>query len=1035
MFMKKTAKIFLISGIAVILFSAIIPAFAYFLKSSDKSAESFPTFEMRDDNTIVIEINTQDDLIKYSSAATVIPITDKSGDQYNPDSPTSSTDIRRILQLKSDIVLSMDIVITADCHIELGTNTLTLNGHNLTFRHTYHGNILLSCEQTDSASGAIIVNPVSDDNSSNKNDEHIYFETPYAYPHLSPENEIFTDVDGNKYPDSSYITVNCGEDDLSVAYHALYFVGNVLSNDTDPRPGHLDYGELKQQSISGVDIPASLLLAQRSDCIDSGNAECCVYVTGDIDLPVHLLGYSDIRIIYESSNPSVVSELGNVNLTSDKTDVTLTAKVMREENIIGQTDFILHVINPESSNQLYNAAYNMLLTYLYNRKTTDNKFEFYTYAELPSNVSIGNKTIKYSYTAFMEDGIEYTGRFDVGEKITIFTPSVLITRIGVKMGIGTGESSVYYIDTDCRTAGTIKTNITVANAYLFSLGYGSSININANQNANTGEYEYSSAILPVMTENNGGILNSETDSQYQIVSVEYSITTGQGLGIYTISDIRDATDSIKFKYYSLEWAGTVHPYENVQPIIVKCDFTFKNGSVATLYRNVTCTYSGQGENLSGYLPYYQLYESNLLQQTGLSTTESFRIPVVINNTITAVAFDVYNGETKIENQNFVELKLLYNGTYYNYTDFFKTDAGYVISKNNNVDLSNSEWEFTIIKDNIPRENHEIKIRFYYNQGYNSISDSFSLNLYTDSDTESTSTEPVTCSVTIAGVLHASDVPDADFYEWIYRTFGTKSEYTSGDLIQTNWLSLNIDINVSTDILKNVTNFTGIKYLTGTQNVNLSGKNTATIPIDEIAQLPSLLTLNLSDCNLDNGKIDALGGTDNKLQNLKTLNIENNSIESFDFLLSLPALDAVYLSGQSMSDTNAIFYGSQGITNFETFQSLSDRGVSVYNVKSGDTNILFEENHEINDYVNLKSIEYQSKLKTGLDISTVYNGFSTVPADYGLNTVYNGTNVSNQNIVYSHDGDGTTATSFKCTYTFSIDTTTISIVVIHKVTRT
>jgi hypothetical protein len=96
---------------------------------------------------------------------------------------------------------------------------------------------------------------------------------------------------------------------------------------------------------------------------------------------------------------------------------------------------------------------------------------------------------------------------------------------------------------------------------------------------------------------------------------------------------------------------------------------------------------------------------------------------------------------------------------------------------------------------------------------------------------------------------------------------------------------------------------------------------------------------------------------------------------------------VHSNSDAFIGLETVFYGSLGLVNLQMFQDLTDRGVMVYNDYSGGNEILFEESAEVNDYVRLRSIEYQKKLASGVSIERVYETFSRNAADYGLSSVY------------------------------------------------
>ena len=161
-------------------------------------------------------------------------------------------------------------------------------------------------------------------------------------------------------------------------------------------------------------------------------------------------------------------------------------------------------------------------------------------------------------------------------------------------------------------------------------------------------------------------------------------------------------------------------------------------------------------------------------------------------------------------------------------------------------------------------------------------------------------------------------------------------------------------------------------------------------------------------------------------------------------MSFPSLNEVYVYENNASGVDGIFYGSAGLANLPVFQELTNNGVSVYNTIADVNPILFEKSDEVNDYINLKGVEYQSKLKTGASIADLYKNFSTTPGDYGIDSSYTagGTTyyATNQTLTWGHIGDPDTSDTFTLTYSLTLRnesgaiTTSVKIVIKFHITR-
>jgi hypothetical protein len=157
---------------------------------------------------------------------------------------------------------------------------------------------------------------------------------------------------------------------------------------------------------------------------------------------------------------------------------------------------------------------------------------------------------------------------------------------------------------------------------------------------------------------------------------------------------------------------------------------------------------------------------------------------------------------------------------------------------------------------------------------------------------------------------------------------------------------------------------------------------------------------------------------------------------------MTSLLEVYVHSNTFTGLESVFYGSLGLVNLQMFQDLTDRGVMVYNDIAGGNIILFEESAEVNDYVRLRSIEYQKKLASGVSIETIYATLSKNAADYGLSNSYtdaSGATVArnvSHTISFGYDTSvgAEDATYFVLTDTITAGRTTVVITVRFEIIR-
>ena len=196
-------------------------------------------------------------------------------------------------------------------------------------------------------------------------------------------------------------------------------------------------------------------------------------------------------------------------------------------------------------------------------------------------------------------------------------------------------------------------------------------------------------------------------------------------------------------------------------------------------------------------------------------------------------------------------------------------------------------------------------------------------------------------------------------------------------------------------------------LTKITKVNLSGVDVSQSVLTSISSMTSVTSLNLSNCKIEN--ITPICS----MKKLKSLDITNNKIKDFKGLIDIDDLIEVYLYGNyPHTATQTYVYGSQGILNFQTYNDLIRRGISVYNQVSDGIGVLYADSDDYNDYVRLKSIIYQDKLSTERSIKTLYNMYEGFGVNnFGLSNTGGTFNWGYQ----TSDADGNTYTEYTATY--------------------
>jgi hypothetical protein len=478
-----------------------------------------------------------------------------------------------------------------------------------------------------------------------------------------------------------------------------------------------------------------------------------------------------------------------------------------------------------------------------------------------------------------------------------------------------------------------------------------------------------------------------------------------------------------------------HPEDYVQDVVVNCIFEFdgSKGMASEEQIQVPIVYddSKPGDNVNGFLPYYTYYDDILYGTYAGSTSTGFEVAFCYGTSGPIICYDtlIYNsdGETLPGFPTFLTVSLYYGGNKYEFPYDASTSMKVLLDQyledndltlQNIIDAGDAKWVYEINKATSPSTNTQIELVYNYKMDVTSAA----WATYPNTET------PITSSMTLLGILHlGTDVPDAGLYAWIYNSFNitgdTYVSYDDGDYVVTDWLKQNVTIDITatgSTFPTSVSSFKGMEYLLGTMYLDLSGhaslKNAAIA--DEAAQviskMTSLETLKLSNnafrdresgASADLGTVSALAS----LPNLRYLYLNANKIYSFEWLAGMTSLLEVYVHSNTFTGLESVFYGSLGLVNLQMFQDLTDRGVMVYNDIAGGNIILFEESAEVNDYVRLRSIEYQKKLASGVSIETIYATLSKNAADYGLSNSYT-------------DASGATvATNVRHTISFGYDT--------------
>ena len=1072
--MKKLHKKWIIPVLSLVAAACLATGtYAYFSHTSE-SGNQHISAEITDGGRV--NVSSFEQLFSYSKA-----------EAYNDPDKTSAVGKRMTLTLQNDITLLSDLIVTADCHIDLNAKKLYLAGHSLTISHSYAGSFVIS-------NGAIVPDALSASSDSSEENAFgkIYADVPYAdviFDRVTFENNAgasYTDAESEAF--KQVLSV----DKKLVSYNAYRLVSDILVNEGDARPERLDYDGVTAEAVlivgdgsaSPYVFDSSLFLQKRLFCHGknaNGAEDVCAFVFRDLDLPTHYLGYGNVRIFYTSSDAELVSPNGRVDISKlsvGKEDVTLTAEILIDETPVASCEFLLHIVDKTNAAAARAAGETLLKSYLqkYYSETAVGGVAWTGYLFnrelfLPSQME--DLGITFAYSAYKSENgtgerLNYADNFsDVENTDKIkFQPTVDIKSLKITLtSLAAGAEYAFVLPTRCGDTELINTNASIARDIVSEL-YGGRITIN-----------------PILDELKETVIGYTSQPLYRLTD-EYIQTVTDAKKKEQLEKIRQKYGNVTLDYelmnntfgvYEIVGADNLlkvadgkKPEDYVQSVILDVQVTFSGagGSTERIQLEVAYAPPAGGDNISGFLPYYTYYNDMLYSTIGGYTVESFTMPFCYGSNGPIVCYDI-TGDTN----GAVSLKLTYGDVeqtfslegYGSCTSAFNQYLGTGDAAKTKlreiIDSGDAKWNFVIDKNKIPRQNSTIKLVYNYIYSFNELAYGADSRLVWTQYAKDG--EPIVSSFTLAGVLKyaptatesSETIRDENLYKWIYDNFNVSNDvYTMGQyttkFVYTDWLKQNVTFDISDATLQKVTNFYGLQYLVGTKKADFTGKNLsgseAAAVTGYLSQMTALETLILSRngftdranaASEDNGILSGLA----ELPSLKTLYIDNNNVYSFEWLLSFPSLSEVYVYQNNASGGDGIFYGSAGLANLPVFQELTDNGVSVYNTIADANPILFEKSDEVNDYINLKGVEYQSKLKKGVSIADLYKNFSTTLGDYGIERSYKtaeGTtySASNQTLTWGHIGDPYTSDTFTLTYSLTLNGTSVKIVIKFHVTR-
>lgn len=944
--MNKTNKIIVSIALTLVLCTgAALLAQAFFQAFNQNASGTVtvtPPANTENDN-VYIEVDTEAKLI----AATKDP-------QYNASGDQSVTATRKIILLTADVTLNSDLLITRDCHIDLGGKTLDTGDYAVTVYHTYTGTFIIT---NGNLIGTLNVN--------------------------TPNAAVLVDSSVNT-ADTTVLTQNVEAiSPAAVCKAALSMVCAHLSNNLDHGIyGLLGYNETK------------CTLPNYSEYFGCEHTGCCFSV-GTPDLPYWFFGYDELKITYTTASANGVD--------------TLTASVAYGTATDSQ-GFIIHNISATDYENLAKAAQAILLKQLqpYKKTLEDNSkiYEFRTAILLPDTISIGSVDVPMTYTAtqgsvtdnlyapaekgsleigcgpFVEDGEIYKQSIPTNGTVTELLDSVYTKANRVIKELFGSEIVIEKDGTSYIPQTWTDDHESIPSAKL----YGVKDIVYARSN-DTNDFYY----LTEPTKENPtwtlGVKDGKNPEQYlDKVFLQATVTIDDNGKeekiVFNIpircQEVATGGDTVSqfLPYY--------HYFNEIFTQRTDGNYTYNTFYMPTKYTDgspAIAFYLVDVNNVAGGGA-YKFYEFN--------DTNAIAINKILG---VAETEDRYINVSHPQTGTDADNKPIYDETRWQFTidpeKIGRTDRTLVFGY-----WYQFEGESGKLFENLKTP---------ANGKYTVLTIPGVLNTTAD-------VPDATLYEKLFKIYH-TEAYDSETNTWSY-TYKTDYILTSRLVQAVDETQLNFKDNTA------ITNFKGIEYLSGATGINLQNSGIDEDDLALIAKMTNLEYLNLANNGLSDGQdfnvnTDLVGQL-TTLTKLKKLHLENQTygsgenayipnpnviydftaLQEFEVLKEVftygntPTYTAFQNSGQILQAignllTNVLrqVYGSEGATNIAAYSVLHANNVMVYHKNA--TTPFAPSGSTSNNYSAFTNIEYQDKLVENANIGLVYQNLSTNPAAYGF----------------------------------------------------
>ena len=965
----KKKKILVLLGVICLFISFGIITYAYFIKKIEGGTHGISSSP--DDSQVVNVAN-------FNELTQAVRLYDSNDSEYNSSSDVSDSTRRKTIKFVDNIKLKSDLLIDADCHINLNEFTLDLNGHDITFRYRFDGLYFIYGGTID--------------------DSTILDEEGNLIENAVPGTIIIDCPKQNLEFDNSIIKENTN---IQVVYAtdeqiAISAMNMVLSNIQDI--GINDFYNIKDtiDSVShyGCDFTHN-------------DGTMCIYTITDLDLINNYFNYEELSITYSSSNKQVLSDSGNVTVaTSTQTsDLTITVSYNGCEPVSKVVS--VHVLG---TNEDYLKTSNLLLQkYLSRYYDADtNTLKFSTSFLLPKmNDYLG---VAYIYelittTSGVISSDDENEFFDSESYGDYYLAALTSDITGIRITSTKGED---YITTETiPVSGKSTTVIDDNHSYAVNIArtlYNNQIFIEKDKNSDN-YTEYGNILMDpneygyTRIESISNRLVNNDDETYELIDHPELTSKGEENPKYN-----------KYQILRVNEESEIKPYVG-QTVFLEITFKFKeyyDGDIVVVQVPIIFKpHEESGQNFPAFDPFYTYFNKEFSKASSNYGYESFSMPLSydgdpVNPIYTFVVFEKVDGAYK---KVITDLFNFSYGENNSQLSFDKNTLTSITINPKHIKQDTQEYYFAYIPTYLNTEGTEVYYYDYFTKSKDNTVDTIVDEI--ESNSLEGNNYPYMSVLTIPGIVRFGENEaflDEDFYIMAYNllsydTYEEGKYLLSSDL--ENYVS-EIDFSSmetfelnSTDTAGKINSLKGIDLMKGINVLDFHDKTLTSsadfaIELGYVSQITNLKILNLAntgiyDCtqsniampnNNNNNFMSAL----TQLINLEELYLQNNKIFYFSELSNFAVLKKVDISGNSFTATTGLdflntpltnlsnsLYGTFGANNVGAVTMLKSKDVEVIQGTTTDQEL----QQEFIDIVSaLSSLQYQDRLDSLVDINDV-----------------------------------------------------------------